>query len=181
VRADDPAAWDRLVELYAPLVYHWCRRWSLQDQDAADIFQEVFQSVARSIRDFRKERSGDTFRGWLRTITRNKVLDLFRRRRREPVGEGGTSAQRRFTQLPSEIPSLDEESDSHAEQSLLLRALESIRSDFEERTWQAFWKTAVEGQPARDVADDLAMTPGAVRVAKSRVLHRLRRQLGDYC
>src|SRR5687768_14357819 len=96
VKADDESAWDRLVALYAPLVFHWCRRWDLQDQDIADIFQEVFQAVATHIAGFRKERRGDTFRGWLRTITRNKVLDHFRRLGREPGAVGGTDAQLRL-------------------------------------------------------------------------------------
>src|SRR5437016_5008771 len=97
VRADDGPAWDRLVRLYAPLVMHWCRRWDLQEQDVADVFQEVFLSVATHIADFHKDREGDTFRGWLRTITRSKVLDLFRRRGREPAGCGGSEAQLRMS------------------------------------------------------------------------------------
>src|SRR5262245_44720895 len=94
-RADDPSAWERLVHLYAPLVLHWCRGGHLQEQDIADVFQEVFQAVAAHLTTFRKERAGDTFRGWLRTITRNKLRDHFRRRGREPEGVGGTDAQRR--------------------------------------------------------------------------------------
>src|SRR5438128_11947607 len=82
-RADDPAAWDRLVALYAPLVLHWCRRWDLQDQDAADVFQEAFQALARHLGAFGKEREGDTFRGWLRAMRRNRVRDQFRRLARE--------------------------------------------------------------------------------------------------
>ena len=62
---------------------------------------------------------------------------------------------------------------------LLRKALESIRGEFHERTWQAFWGVVVEGRTAADVAADLDMKPGAVRVAKSRVLLRLRRELGD--
>src|SRR5262245_1692497 len=89
-RSADAAAWDRLVALYGPLVLHWCRHWNLQEPDAADVFQEVFQAVAAHLGGFRKERAEDTFRGWLRTITRNKVRDLFRRRGREPDGVGGT-------------------------------------------------------------------------------------------
>jgi RNA polymerase sigma-70 factor, ECF subfamily len=180
VRANDTAAWDRLVALYGPLVFHWCRRWDLQDQDAADIFQEVFQAVAAHVGAFRKERPGDTFRGWLRTITRNKVRDHFRRLGREPGGAGGTDAQLRFAQLPAPPPPDDDAPDAdEAERGLFHRALELIRGEFEERTWQAFWRTAVAGQAPRDVAADLGMSPGAVRVAKSRVLHRLREELGD--
>src|SRR5206468_2455975 len=70
--ANDPAAWDRLIALYAPLVWSWCRKMRLQHQDAADVFQEVFKAVATHLAQFHKSKPGDTFRGWLRTITRNK-------------------------------------------------------------------------------------------------------------
>jgi RNA polymerase sigma-70 factor (ECF subfamily) len=184
VRADDPAAWDRLVALYAPLVLHWCRRWALREPDAADVFQEVFRAVARHVRGFRKDRPGDTFRGWLRAITRNKVRDHFRALLQEPQGAGGSEAQARLAQLPAPDPPEEESAeersaDERAESALVHRALEMIRPEFEERTWQAFWRTAVDGRAPRDVAAELAMSPGAVRVAKCRVLHRLREELGD--
>jgi RNA polymerase sigma-70 factor (ECF subfamily) len=179
VQANDAAAWERLVGLYAPLVYGWCRAWDLQDQDVADVFQEVFQAVAAHVRDFRKDTKG-TFRGWLRAITRNKVHDHFRRLGREPGGVGGTEAQQRLDQLPGPAPpEEDSAAETDAERGLFRRALELIRGDFEERTWQAFWQTTVEGRSPKDVAADLSMTSGAVRVAKSRVLRRLRQELGD--
>jgi RNA polymerase sigma-70 factor (ECF subfamily) len=179
VRAGEPAAWEALVTLYAPLVYHWCRRWHLQEQDTADILQEVFHAVVTHIADFRRSRRGDTFRGWLRTIVRNKVHDHFRRLGREPGGVGGTDAQQRLAQLPEPEPSEVIPDDGEAERRLFHRCLELIRGEFEERTWQAFWRTAVDGRSPKDVGDDLGMTPGAVRVAKCRVLQRLREALGD--
>jgi RNA polymerase sigma-70 factor (ECF subfamily) len=181
VKANDPAAWDRLVTLYAPVVLGWCRRWDLQEQDAADVFQEVFSAVATHIAGFHRDQPGDTFRGWLRTIAMNKVRDHFRRLGRDPQGAGGTDALTRLAQLPSPAPIAEEEprDDSAATNGLFRRALELIRDQFEERTWQAFWRTAVEGRAAADVAADLRMTAGAVRVAKSRVLQRLREELGD--
>ena len=62
---------------------------------------------------------------------------------------------------------------------LFLRGLDLIRDEFEERTWKAFWGTAVEGRTPQEVATRISMSPGAVRVAKSRVLQRLREELGD--
>jgi RNA polymerase sigma-70 factor (ECF subfamily) len=180
LKADDAQAWDRLVFLYAPLVYRWCRRWDLRDQDIADILQDVFQAVAAHIATFRKERAGDTFRGWLRTIARNKVQDHFRRLGREPGGVGGTDAQIRLTNLPAAELADDEEStDETGERLLLRRGLDLIRDEFEDRTWKAFWETTIEGRDTKDVALDLQMSPGAVRVAKSRVLRRLREELGE--
>jgi RNA polymerase sigma-70 factor (ECF subfamily) len=178
-RAREPAAWDRMVVLYAPLVMRWCRGWGLRDDDAADVFQEVFQAVAANLGTFRRSRAGDSFRGWLRTITRNKVHDLYRRREREPPGVGGSEARHFLAQLPQE-PAPEEVSSAGAfDGALLHRALELIRDEFEPRTWAAFWQTAVEGRATVDVAADLGMSPGAVRVAKSRVLHRLRADLGE--
>jgi RNA polymerase sigma-70 factor (ECF subfamily) len=178
IKADDEAAWNRLVGLYAPLVWRWCRRWDLPEQELADVLQEVFQSVATHAPAFRRDRSGDTFRGWLRTIARNKVRDHFRRLGREPGGAGGTEAQLRFAQLP-DARADDDSSEGRAERDLFGRALELIRSEFEERTWRAFWLAVVDDRPAAEVAAELGMTPGAVRVAKSRVLRRLREELGE--
>lgn len=180
LKANEAAAWDRLVLLYAPLVYHWCRKLELPEQDAADIFQDVFQSLASKISTFRKEQPGDTFRGWLRTITHNKVYDHFRKQGREPQAAGGTEANIRFSQLESLDRTTDSDDDEEqAYQQLVRRALELIREDFTPRTWQAFWRVTVDGQRPVDIAEELKMRPGAVRVAKSRVLQRLRQELGE--
>lgn len=180
IKADEAGAWDRLVTLYAPLLFDWCRRWKLQDQDLADVFQEVFKTLVLHIAEFRKERPSDTFRGWLWTITRNKVLDHFRRRTHEAPGAGGSQAGMQLAELPApkDVPDTDPE-EAESLRRLLRRGLDLIRNEFEERTWQAFWRTAVEGKTPRDVAVELSMTSGAVRVAKSRVLQRLREELGD--
>src|SRR5436190_1979458 len=114
VQADQPEAWERLVHLYAPLVHHWCRCGGLQDQDVADVFQQVFQAVVIHVSGFRKERAGDTFRGWLRRITQNKMRDHFRRLGRETPGVGGSSAQQRLVQLPG--PQESEEIPQDAEE-----------------------------------------------------------------
>jgi RNA polymerase sigma-70 factor (ECF subfamily) len=179
VRTAEASAWEQLVSLYAPLVYHWCRPFSLQEADLADIVQEVFKAVAANIALFRKEKASDTFRGWLRTITRNKAHDFLRRRGREPTGAGGTDAQWRLTQIAQPDPREKDCDDQQVQGGFYRRVLELIRQEFEERTWQAFWKTTVEGQSARDAGAELSMTSGAVRVAKCRVLQRLRLELRD--
>jgi RNA polymerase sigma-70 factor (ECF subfamily) len=180
LKAKDAAAWDRLITLYAPLVYYWCRRLDLPDQDAADVLQDVFHAVAAHIATFRKELPGDTFRGWLRIITHNKVYDHFRRTGREPQAVGGTEANLRFAQFPMlPEPAACDEAENQLHQQIIHRALELIRNEFTNRTWQAFWRVVVDGQTAPAVATELSMRAGAVRVAKSRVLRRLRQELGE--
>ena len=179
VKHNEADAWDQLVELYAPLVFHWCRRMNVPEQDILDIFQDVFFSLAKSIDTFQKRNPSDTFRGWLRTITRNKVYDHFRQTQREPKPAGGTEANYRLSQHPAEELPDEPSEEEAARHALFLRALEIIRADFAEHTWNAFWQVVVEGKTPKEAGESLSMKPGTVRVAKSRVLHRLRQQLGD--
>jgi RNA polymerase sigma-70 factor, ECF subfamily len=179
-RHQDGQAWEKLVELYAPLVYFWCRRGQIAEQDIADVVQEVFRAVVVNIGSFRKEQPGDTFRGWLRIVTKSKLSDFYRRQSRTPPAAGGTDAHCRLQQVPAEMD-LDggDDADAPVEQALFQHGLEAIRQQFEPQTWEAFWRVVALQQPVAEVAQALAMRPGTVRVAKCRVLQRLRQQLGD--
>jgi RNA polymerase sigma-70 factor (ECF subfamily) len=180
VRDQDPDAWQRLVQLYGPLVYQWCRSQGLQASDAADVMQDVFQSVATNIEQFRGKRRGGSFRAWLWTIARNKLRDYYRRAKREIQGLGGTSAMLQISAVPDHEPESgsDRPSDetTHSPQH---QAVRLIRDEFEEQTWQAFAQVAIESRSIADVAADLGITPNAVRIAKCRVLKRLREAFGD--
>lgn len=178
-QARQAGAWERLVELYGPLVYHWCRQCRLAESDTADVFQEVFQAVAVNLERFRRDREGDTFRGWLKTITRNKVRDHFRGRLDEPAAAGGSDVQHRLMQVADPLLPDDDPSEEDLKRGQLLKALEWIAGDFEERTWKAFWKVQIEELDTQAVADELGMTMAAVRKAKYRVLQRLREELKD--
>jgi RNA polymerase sigma-70 factor (ECF subfamily) len=176
VQNRDQDAWRRLVHLYQPLVVRWCSHWGVRGLDADDVGQEVFQAVAVGLDNFRRDRAGDTFRGWLRGITRNKLLDFFRRRENQPQALGGTDAHRRLQEV-AEQPLPEDSADDLG--GLYRRALELVRGEFEDKTWQAFWRVAIDGQTPAEIAADLGVTPAAVRKAKSRVLLRLRQELGD--
>ena len=120
VQTDQPDAWERMLELYAPLVRHWCRRCDLSTEDTADVFQETFRSVAEHISAFDKDDQQGSFRGWLRTITSNKIRDHFRRHSGKAVALGGTDAQLHLQSLPD--PLLD--TDETVERDLLSDALQ---------------------------------------------------------
>jgi RNA polymerase sigma-70 factor (ECF subfamily) len=178
-RANEPGAWDRLVGLYAPLVWHWCSAAGLQPADADDAVQEVLLLAAANLASFRRDRPGDTFRGWLRTLTRNSLVTFLRRRARQPVGPGGTDAGLKLQEVADARVELPEEDGAPQLQGLYRRALELVRSEFEERTWQMFWLTVVEDREASAVAEQFGVTSAAVRKARSRVLHRLKLEVGD--
>ncbi len=180
IRRHDSAAWTRLSDLYGPLVYHWCRRSGMRAEDAADVVQEVFRSVATAIEGFHNDRPGDTFRGWLWTITRNKIRDFARSQKDKPLAAGGTEAYARLVDIPEQEPDTGDGTHTSPTVSRLIhRALELIRPEFQESTWNAFRLTALDGCNATQAAEELGSTPQAVRQAKSRVLRRLRAELGD--
>lgn len=180
VRHRDPQAWQRLTELYGPLVYHWGRRHSLSSEDASDLTQEVFSAVAGAIDRFLHTPGQGTFRGWLWTIARNKLRDHFRRKGDREAADGGTEAFQRLALIPELWSDESHDVSDQVElQRLFRRALDRVRSEFEERTWQAFWLSTVESRATEDIAAELSLSTNSVRQAKSRVLRRLRRELGD--
>lgn len=178
LRANDPEAWSLLVTLYGPEVYRWCRRAGLRAEDAEDVGQEVFRSVASNLARFRRERPGDSFRGWLYAISRNKIRDHLGRGGPRPA-VGGTEIRERLARVPAVDDASTDPGGPATSTRLIRQALELVRSEFEDRTWRAFWGVTIEGKGAADVARELGMKPNAVYIAKSRVLGRLRAGLGD--
>jgi RNA polymerase sigma-70 factor, ECF subfamily len=176
-RANDQNAWRRLAALYRPLVLFWCRRANCPAAEAEDVAQEVFAGVAAGLSGFRRDRPGDSFRGWLRGITRNQVLLYFRRNQGRPQPVGGSDALGQVRDLPD---LLAEPADDEAEVSLVYRrAVEQVRGEFEQRTWDIFWRTVIERVSPSALAEELHTTPAAVRQAKSRVLRRLKQEMGE--
>ena len=129
---------------------------------------------------FRRDRPGDTFRGWLATIAQNRIRDFHRRAVNRPLGIGGSE----FNQLIQNLPDPAAESDASLigeieteRRGLLHRTLDLVRAEFEERTWTAFWRATVDADPPEVVAAELGISLNAVYKAKSRVLRRLREEL----
>lgn len=176
-RGRDPEAWQRLSELYGPVVYGWVRAAGIREHDAADIVQDVFQAVFTSLNRFRQDRPTDRFRDWLWTITRRRAIDLVRLRAKQPAGAGGEEAHALLQELPQRLPEQAAPESATAQADLVRRALDLVRPEFADHTWQACMQTAVEGRRPTDVAADLEMSVGAVYVARSRVLKRLRKEL----
>ena len=179
LRAADPTAWARLVRVYSPLVFAWGRRGGLSADDAADVLQEVWAAVATAVPRFDATAAGATFRGWLYTITRNKLADFRRRHSGRPTAEGGSTAHGLLAELPDGEPDESLADPQTGTAGVMRRAIEAIRGDVEPTTFRAFWATAVEGRAVKEVGDELGMSAGAVYIARSRVLSRLREAVGQ--
>lgn len=176
----DSQAWSELVDLYGPLVAHWCSRCGLNAQQTSDCVQEVFASVARSLGEYEAQKASGAFRSWMWTITSNKVKDLHRRNRQQPLAQGGSTAMMALQQVPSEGDLPDTEpTDAEQLGELITRGLEQVRGEFEPRTWDIFRRAVLDQIATAVVAQEFCITPGGVRQIRSRVLRRLRQQLGD--
>jgi RNA polymerase sigma-70 factor (ECF subfamily) len=175
-QARDPEAWRLLLDLYGPVVHSLCRRSGLQFEDTADVVQDVFCSLMRQVGHFRSDKGSGSLRAWIWTITQNKLRDHFRRRARLPQAGGGEDAYQQLLSVPQPEPPGPPV--ARGQNETFHRALVVLRSEFEERTWLAFWRSVVDEQQAAIVGADLGMTPNAVRRAKCRVLKRLRQELG---
>ena len=172
--SEDAGAWTEFVQLYGPVVYGFARKRGLQDSDAADMVQEVLRSVARNAERMEYDPKRGTFRGWLYTVTRNKIYNFLSSQKRRPRATGDTTSQERLESFAD--PSNEAEADWELEyqRRLSAKAMDRVKHEFQPATWEAFLGTAVEGRPAQEVGETLKMTSGAVYVAKSRVLARLR-------
>lgn len=178
IRQDDSSAWKELVALYSPLVDFWCRRIGICENDLHDLRQEVFFAVSRSIHRFQPSGNSGSFRAWLWSLSRHKMIDWIRSERNSPRAEGGSTALQMVHHLPEHLDDQD-----HSERlqfnDLIHRALEQTRSEFEKKSWQAFWRTTIDGLSVAQVAEELSITPATVRQHRSRILRRLRQQLGE--
>jgi RNA polymerase sigma-70 factor (ECF subfamily) len=169
-------AWQEFVRLYSPVVYGYARKRGLQDADAADLMQDVMRSVSAAIGRLDYDRSQGTFRGWLFTITRNKIFNFLSARKIRPQGSGDTTTNRLLAEQPDDNEASDEWEIEY-QRRLAALAMERVRGEFQEKTWRAFWLTAVEGQEVPHVSRLVGLSPGAIYVAKSRVLARLKEEV----
>jgi RNA polymerase sigma-70 factor (ECF subfamily) len=187
VQQHSQEAWAELVDLYAPLVASWCQRRGLRGADTADVLQEVFLSVSRSLHRFKhlEEQTG-CFRSWLWLIVRRRIADWYRLRNNWPAVGGSSNLQRCYQQIDQAQDNADSSDPWNDEPTLATdlvqlrqRALRQVESKVAPQTWNAFWRCVVDGQATEYVAQELGLSVASVRQARSRVLRRLREQLGD--
>ena len=167
--------WNRLVDLYSPLIRAWLRRYDVPESDVDDLVQEVLLSVAKDLGKFRREGSG-AFRAWLRAILINRLRNYWRARNRLPEATGESELERNLAELDSPTSELSRLWDEEHDQTVLKRLLEIVEPHFAPTTWEAFCRVAFEGDNPRDVAAELQISLNAVAIAKSRVLNRLRQE-----
>jgi len=173
----DPVAWNRIVECYSGLVFHWCRSAGLRPEEARDVGQEVFLAAYRKLPNFAPLHEYGSFRGWLRAITKSKFLDFVDHTPASMRAEGGSDIRTRFEQL--RFPD-DDEALIRDDLMMLHRRVEKfIRAEFSKGHSEAFFRVSVEGQSPADVADQLGMSRNAVYLACTRIRKRVKLEFAE--
>ncbi len=176
VRLRDPrdaAAWTEFVDLYAPLIYNYARKQGLQDADAVDLSQEIISTVAGAVSRLEYDPQRGSFRNWLLKIVWRKLSNWRRAEKNRPRGSGDTGMQHLLESHP-EASGVEADWEADWQRRLFEWACEQVRREVTETTWQAFWRTAIDDQPGKQVAEALGMSVAAVYRARSRVLARLK-------
>jgi RNA polymerase sigma-70 factor (ECF subfamily) len=172
--SQDHQAWVQFVSLYEPVAYRLLRRHGLQDADARDIMQEMFLAVSRSIQRWDPARERGSFRGWLSRVARNLVINWLKKPDRRVTAVGGSEMLGMLAILPADAAAESAEFDIELRRAVFRQAAEKVRGECQPETWEAFWETGVVGTSVAEACQKLDMSAGAIRVAKCRVLARLR-------
>lgn len=168
-------AWNSFVEIYAPLIFRFCRKRGLQDADAHDVTQEVFKQVSRTLPTFEYDRDRGKFRGWLGKITRHEI-ERFLKKNSSEQATGGSRSHIPLDLLPRELEAnwADE-----CKAYLFELALSRTRPRFSEEVWQAFETTWLEDRSPQDVAQQLQRSPAWIYKARFKVLNRLQQEVEE--
>jgi RNA polymerase sigma factor (sigma-70 family) len=175
-QSTDSLAWDRLIEVYTPLLRQWLRAYDVQDADAEDLIQEVLAVVARELPKFDHSRRTGAFRGWLRKVLVNRLRNFWRARASRPAVRGTSSLLEQLDQLEDETSQLSRIWNDQHDRDVIAKLMELVRPKFLPKTWEAFHRQMFVGQGADQVAAELDMPLGSVYMARSRVLNALRRE-----
>ncbi|WP_237729357.1 RNA polymerase sigma factor [Schlesneria paludicola] len=178
--ARDQHAWETFLEVYQPLILRLIRQKRVQEADAREVTQEVLLAVVNSIHRWEADPARGTFRAWLSTITRNLVVNFLIRQSRHPRGSGDSDVNQWLNQKPAPDCDASRVFDLERRRQIFRWAAEQIRPEFRESTWQAFWLTSIDGYDVNATAQQLGISPGALYVARSRVMNRIREKVEEF-
>jgi RNA polymerase sigma-70 factor (ECF subfamily) len=151
----------------------------LQDADAADVTQEIFQAIARALEREAFDPARGSFRGWLFAIARNLTVNFLIRQARQPRGTGDTDLRNVLEALESPPAEDSARFDGEYQRQLLQWAMDQVKGEFSELAWNVFFRVGVQGQSAPEAAEAVGTTVGTVYHYKSRIMARLRKKIAQ--
>ncbi|MCC9606952.1 sigma-70 family RNA polymerase sigma factor [Blastopirellula sp. JC732] len=175
--AADVEAWDAFIEIYEPLLFRLARSKGFQQADAEDFVQEVLAAVSKAVGRWVDDENRGTFKAWLFRIAQNMAINFMTRPRHQRLGSGDSQIAGLLAQHPDPSSESTQMFALEYRRELFRCAAEQVRTQVNERQWQAFWKSSVEAQPIPEVAAELEMSVGSIYIARSRITKRIREKI----
>lgn len=174
--SENSEAWERFVLQYGPIIYDWCLYWKLQPADAEDVTQGLILKLFHLLRTFKYNRDQGSFRGWLKTLTRNAVHDFFRRHQRMVNADSDVWRTLKDAHANDDLAyRLDQ-----AHQDELLKIAENnVKQRVAQHTWKAFELSRAAELSVSEIAQESGLQIAMVYVAKSKVIRMLKQEIAS--
>jgi RNA polymerase sigma factor (sigma-70 family) len=175
----DHEAWSEFAEIYSPVIYRLACRKGFQPADADDLVQQVLSAVARAVVRWEADPARAHFRTWLNRVATNAMINALTRGKPDR-GSGESGLQEFLDDRPAGDDAESQLVRIEHRREVFRWAARQIRPEFQSATWDAFWRTAVDGQDVDRVAIDLGLSHGSVYAARSRVMRRLKEKVQEW-
>jgi RNA polymerase sigma factor (sigma-70 family) len=146
------------------------------ERDAEDILQEVFYELVEADRMMKPIKQSSA---WLYRVARNRITDLFRKKKPEALANGPAAVTDEGESLLLEdlLPSPDAGPEAAYARTLLVEELEAALDELPEEQWQAFIAYEIEGQSFKELAQTTGVSVNTLILRKHRAVVHLRERL----
>lgn len=179
---DDNESWKTFFETYWKLIYSSGIKSGLSDAEAQDLVQETVTEVARKMRDFKYDPALGSFKGWLLNLTRWRIVDQFRKRRKDSPMHSFASEDGSRTSVIESLPdeqtfNLEMTWEAEWEKNLVDAALHRVKRKVGARQYQLFDLYVMKEWKIKDISKTLNVSADQIYQAKFRVSRVMKEEL----
>jgi RNA polymerase sigma factor (sigma-70 family) len=180
--SSDDESWRTFFNTYWKLIYSAATKSGLNDAEAQDVVQETIIAVARNIGEFKYDPAVCSFKTWLLQVTRSRILNQLRsKKRRHEIQDTGEETPSR-TSLIERVAdpagdSLERLWDEEWEKNLMDAAIGRVKRRADVEQFQIFDLYVLKNWPVKKVAKTLGISIGQVYLAKHRVSKMIKKEI----
>src|SRR6267378_11286 len=173
---DDQESWLQFFDTYWKLIYGVAIKSGLTHPEAQDAVQETVMSVCKNMQNFKADPAYGSFKAWLLNLTRWRITDQVRKRRRgekakeESSSNGDTTSTAEVERVPDPAGNaLEAIWNDEWEKHIVDAALEKVKQESSSKHYQIFYLQAIKQVPAPKVAETLNVKVDQVYLIKHRL------------
>jgi RNA polymerase sigma-70 factor (ECF subfamily) len=171
---EDQQSWLEFYNTYWKLIYNAARKSGLKDPDAQDVVQETVLTVLRKIKEFEYNRDKGSFKGWLKVITRSRIMDHWRKCSRQPGKNTNQGTEREASDLDESIPDpggfeLEKIWEQEWRSNIHSIALDRVKQQVSAQQFQIFDCYVLKEWSVGEIKSKLHFSSGQIYMAKHRV------------